>query len=136
MFSLKTTTLCHSVRSLRSPVFLSFQESEVARVKLTTRSPELSWLTFGSLPRLPIRMTLLTLPAMMLSLQTPCARCPRYDPRPAPKARLVRRASFDAPKARLARRASFDAPKARLVRRASFDAPKARLVRRASFDAL
>jgi len=28
--------LCHSVRSLRSPVFLSFQESVVARVKLTT----------------------------------------------------------------------------------------------------
>src|SRR5215213_7614558 len=63
-FSLKITTLCHSVRSLRSPEALSFQFSEVAILKLTTGSPELSRRTSGSLPRLPTRMTLFTLPAM------------------------------------------------------------------------
>src|SRR5579871_3829537 len=60
--------LCHSVFSLRSPEFLSRQVSEVARVKLTTGSPELSRRTSGSLPRFPTRMTLLTLPAMVHSL--------------------------------------------------------------------
>src|SRR3712207_4029385 len=67
------TTLCHSVFSLRSPVALSFQLSEVAMRRLTTGSPELSRRVSGSLPRLPTRMTLLTLPAMGASPVSP--RC-------------------------------------------------------------
>ena len=39
MFSLKITMLCHSVFSLRSPVALSRQFSDVASEKLTTFSP-------------------------------------------------------------------------------------------------
>src|SRR5918994_3750759 len=62
--SLKITTLCHSVFSLRSPEFLSRQLSEVATRMLTTGSPEFSRRISGSAPRLPTRMTLLTLPAM------------------------------------------------------------------------
>src|SRR5580692_7519440 len=65
-FSLKMTTRCHSVFSLRSPVVLSFQDSEVARRRFATGRP--SWVRriSGSAPRLPIKITLLTLPAMTL----------------------------------------------------------------------
>src|ERR1700689_3684769 len=57
------TTRCHSVRSLRSPDILSFQLSEVATDRLQTLPPLCMERTSGSLPRLPMRMTLLTLPA-------------------------------------------------------------------------
>ncbi len=58
------TTRCHSVRSLRSPLVLSRQESVVATLRLAIGRP--SWVRriSGSAPRLPTRMTLLTLPAM------------------------------------------------------------------------
>src|SRR5665213_1068128 len=62
--SLNTTTRCHSVRSLRSPLVLSFQLSEVATDILATRVPSLVERISGSRPRLPIRITLLTLPAI------------------------------------------------------------------------
>src|ERR1041385_5535343 len=64
MRSLNTTTRCHSVRSRRSPLLLSRQLSEVASDRLATRVP--SWVEriSGSRPRLPTRMTLLTLPAI------------------------------------------------------------------------
>src|SRR4051794_39949746 len=65
MPSLKMTTLCHSVFSLRSPEFLSRQLSDVAMRMLTTGSPEFRRRISGSAPRLPTRMTLLTLPAMI-----------------------------------------------------------------------
>src|SRR3954451_22226522 len=62
--SLKITTRCHSVFSLRSPLFLSHQVSEVAMLKFAIGRP--SWVRriSGSLPRFPTRMTLLTLPAI------------------------------------------------------------------------
>src|SRR6516165_3387502 len=64
----QSTTLCHSVRSCHSPL-LSLYRSLVARVSLATGVPCGVYLTSGSLPRLPIRITLLTLfPAMMLLL--------------------------------------------------------------------
>src|SRR3954451_15731273 len=65
--SLKITTRCHSVFSLRSPVALSRHVSEVATRRLTIGRP--SWVrrTSGSAPRLPTKITLLTLPAMTLS---------------------------------------------------------------------
>src|SRR5690349_13999812 len=63
-WSLKITTLCHSVFSLRSPEFLSRQVSDVATRILTTGSPEFSRRISGSAPRLPTKMTLLTLPAI------------------------------------------------------------------------
>jgi hypothetical protein len=47
---------------LRSPVFLSFQFSDVAMRRLAMRPAVLEALHFRILPRLPIRMTLLTLP--------------------------------------------------------------------------
>src|ERR1700751_5366785 len=58
------TTRCHSVFSLRSPVALSRQVSEVATLRLAIGRP--SWVRriSGSLPRLPTRMTLFTLPAI------------------------------------------------------------------------
>src|SRR6185295_10005500 len=52
--------LCHSVCSWRWP-FLSFQRRLVARVKLATGCPEGVDRTSGSRPRLPIRITLLTI---------------------------------------------------------------------------
>src|SRR5471030_2523234 len=63
--SLNTTTRCHSVFSLRSPVVLSRQLSDVAMLRLAIGRP--SWVRriSGSLPRLPIRITLFTLPAMI-----------------------------------------------------------------------
>ena len=83
-FSLKITTLCHSVRSLRSPLALSRQLSVVARRRLTTGSPELSRRTSGSRPRLPTRMTLLTEPDIAtpfpsLQTETP-GTCPSLCP--------------------------------------------------------
>src|SRR5580704_10880664 len=68
MLSLKITTRCHSVFSLRSPEALSRQVSEVATVRLATRSPELRVRISGSLPRFPTKITLLTLPAIGLLL--------------------------------------------------------------------
>src|SRR5690349_18772973 len=65
--SLKMTTRCHSVFSLRSPVALSRQLSEVATLKLTIGLPSCVRRTSGSLPRLPTRITLFTLPALTLS---------------------------------------------------------------------
>src|SRR6478735_9223860 len=58
------TTRCHSVFSLRSPVALSRQFSEVATLRLAIGRP--SWVRriSGSLPRFPTRITLFTLPAI------------------------------------------------------------------------
>src|SRR6478735_1615969 len=58
------TTRCHSVFSLRSPVALSRQVSEVATLRLAIGRP--SWVRriSGSLPRFPTRITLFTLPAI------------------------------------------------------------------------
>src|SRR5256886_15596912 len=74
--SLKITTRCHSVFSLRSPVALSRQLSEVATLRLAIGRP--SWVRriSGSLPRFPTRITLLTLPAIALRscCSTPPAR--------------------------------------------------------------
>src|SRR3954467_9488978 len=63
--SLKITTRCHSVFSLRSPLVLSRQVSEVAMLRFAIGRP--SWVRriSGSLPRFPTRMTLLTLPAIV-----------------------------------------------------------------------
>src|SRR6201992_835957 len=60
----KITTRCHSVFSLRSPVALSRQVSEVAMLRLAIGRP--SWVRriSGSLPRFPTRITLFTLPAI------------------------------------------------------------------------
>src|SRR6201992_1920093 len=65
--SLKITTRCHSVFSLRSPVALSRQFSDVAMDRLAIGRP--SWVRriSGSLPRFPTRITLFTLPAIALS---------------------------------------------------------------------
>src|SRR5690606_29112590 len=63
---LKNTTRCHSVRSCICPLCLSFQLSDVARVTLVTAPPLGIKRVSGSLPRLPIRMTLLTPRAMCL----------------------------------------------------------------------
>jgi hypothetical protein len=54
-------TLCHSVRSLRSPVWRSFHASDVAMRRFAMRPPFWKDFTSGSAPRLPIRITLLTL---------------------------------------------------------------------------
>src|SRR6266850_141058 len=62
------TTRCHSVRSCFRPA-LSVQASLVATVKFATACPLGVYRTSGSRPRLPTRMTLLTLPAMLASLQ-------------------------------------------------------------------
>src|SRR5579872_1446492 len=62
-----STTLCHSVRSCHSP-FLSLYRSLVAKVSFATGVPLGVYLTSGSLPRFPIKITLLTLlPAMIAS---------------------------------------------------------------------
>src|SRR2546423_6097516 len=62
--SLKITPRCHSVFSLRSPVALSRQLSDVARLRLAIGRP--SWVRriSGSLPRFPTKITLFTLPAI------------------------------------------------------------------------
>src|SRR5580658_8425227 len=60
----QSTTLCHSVRSCHWPS-LPLKRSLVARVIFATGVPCGVYFTSGSLPRFPIRMTLLTLlPAM------------------------------------------------------------------------
>src|SRR5262245_8152001 len=64
------TTRCHSVRSLRSPVALSRQFSDVAILRFTMAFPSWVWRTSGSFPKLPTRITLLTEPAI-LSLHFP-----------------------------------------------------------------
>src|SRR5271154_4003427 len=71
------TSRCHSVFSLRSPVALSFQDSEVASRRLAIGRP--SWVRriSGSAPRLPTKITLLTLPAISLSLRR---HCPLHHP--------------------------------------------------------
>src|ERR1700751_5039440 len=63
------TTRCHSVFSLRSPVALSRQVSDVAILRLAIGLP--SWVRriSGSLPRFPTKITLFTLPAIA-ALQT------------------------------------------------------------------
>src|SRR6195256_5178430 len=60
----KMTTRCHSVFSLRSPVPLSRQVSEVATLRLATGRPSCIRRISGSLPRFPTRITLFTLPAI------------------------------------------------------------------------
>src|SRR5437879_5473078 len=62
--SLKITTRCHSVFSLRSPVVLSRQVSEVATLRLAIGRPSCVRRISGSLPRFPTRITLFTLPAI------------------------------------------------------------------------
>src|SRR5471030_2717136 len=62
--SLKITTRCHSVFSLRSPVALSRQVSDVAMLKLAIGRPSCVRRISGSLPRFPTRITLFTLPAI------------------------------------------------------------------------
>src|SRR5450631_2142498 len=62
--SLKITTRCHSVFSLRSPVALSRQLSDVATLRLAIGRPSCVRRISGSLPRLPTRITLFTLPAI------------------------------------------------------------------------
>src|SRR3982751_2579475 len=77
-FSLKITTLCHSVRSRGSPDWRSFQRSEVAIRRLTIFWLLWLWRTWGPPPRLPPRITLFTLPAI------PCPPPPREaSPDPA-----------------------------------------------------
>src|SRR5205085_9416751 len=56
----KATRLCHSVRSCHWPS-LSLKRSLVARENFATAMPLGVYFTSGSLPRLPIRITLLTL---------------------------------------------------------------------------
>src|SRR5258705_9189587 len=66
-----STTLCHSVRSCHSPL-LSLKRSFVAKAILATGVPLGVYLTSGSLPRLPIRITLFTLlPAMSAAPSAP-----------------------------------------------------------------
>src|SRR4051812_17944882 len=60
----KITTRCHSVFSLRSPVPLSRQVSEVAMLRLAIGRPSCVRRISGSLPRFPTRITLFTLPAI------------------------------------------------------------------------
>src|SRR3954467_3629132 len=60
----KITTRCHSVFSLRSPVPLSRQVSDVAMLRLAIGRPSCVRRISGSLPRLPTRITLFTLPAI------------------------------------------------------------------------
>src|SRR6201988_2439435 len=62
--SLKITTRCHSVFSLRSPVALSRQLSDVATLRLAIGRPSSVRRISGSLPRLPTSITLFTLPAI------------------------------------------------------------------------
>src|SRR6476469_4892424 len=65
--SLKMTTECHSVFSLRSPVVVSRQLSDVAMRRLAMGRPSCVRRISGSLPTLPTRITLLTEPAMLAS---------------------------------------------------------------------
>src|ERR1700693_5981194 len=68
----QSTTLCHSVRSCHSPP-LSLNRSLVARVSFATGVPLGVYFTSGSLPRFPIRITLLTLLGMSAAPSAPCS---------------------------------------------------------------
>src|SRR3954465_13659154 len=83
--SLKITTRCHSVFSLRSPVALSRQLSEVATLRLAIGRP--SWVRriSGSLPRFPTKITLFTLPAIT-ALHARITGQPELLDRPKPAA--------------------------------------------------
>src|SRR5450432_4939076 len=63
----QATMLCHSVRSCHSPP-LSLNLSLVAGLNLTTGTPEGVYLISGSVPRFPIRITLLMLFAIFFFL--------------------------------------------------------------------
>src|SRR5450755_4964918 len=68
----QSTTLCHSVRSCHSPD-LSLKRSLVANVIFATAVPLGVYLISGSLPRLPMSVTLLRLlPAMSSAPSAPC----------------------------------------------------------------
>src|SRR5205807_7405790 len=77
----QATMLCHSVRSCHSPP-LSLKRSLVARLNLATAVPLGVYLTSGSLPRLPTRITLLTLFAMkrlfLLLFSPPVVACVKF----------------------------------------------------------
>src|ERR1700704_5851407 len=90
--SLKITTRCHSVFSLRSPVALSRQLSDVATLRFTTGLPFCMRRTSGSLPRLPTRMTLLTEPAITNSPS------PLVRNHPTPSRSVLRGASGSCPR--------------------------------------
>src|SRR5450755_88240 len=70
----KATRLCHSVLSCQLPS-LSLKRSLVASVKRAIAMPLGVYFTSGSLPRLPRRMTLLTLFAMRNSSCLRCGMC-------------------------------------------------------------
>src|SRR5262249_28845109 len=89
--SLKITTRCHSVFSRRSPVALSRQVSEVATLKLAIGRPSCVRLISGSLPRLPTRITLFTLPAMTLSCSLPASVLCTLIPSPGLRRRFLLR---------------------------------------------
>ena len=74
----KIATECHSVRSRRSPVLRSFHVSDVAMRRLHTLPPFWKVRTSGSRPRLPIRITLFTEPAMKPSFRIPRCRLSGY----------------------------------------------------------
>ncbi|MNL33151.1 hypothetical protein D3C87_1550450 [compost metagenome] len=62
------TTECHSVFDLRSPLLRSRQLSVVAMRRFAIGLPSWVLRISGSAPRLPMRMTLLTLPAIVFAL--------------------------------------------------------------------
>src|SRR5689334_4220088 len=63
--------LCHSVRSCHSPP-LSLKRSLVARLNFATGTPLGVYLTSGSFPRFPTRITLLTLFAIERTFLQEC----------------------------------------------------------------
>src|SRR5882724_10084818 len=74
--------LCHSARSCHSPA-LSLKRSLVARLNFATGTPLGVYLTSGSLPRFPTRITLFTLFGIiclhgteMSVASTPTLSCP------------------------------------------------------------
>src|SRR6185295_14719750 len=75
----QTTIWCHSVCSWRWPL-LSFQRRLVARVKLATGCPEGVDRTSGSRPRLPIRITLLTIVPFSSGLESVTVSQPSRRP--------------------------------------------------------
>src|SRR5579859_6921787 len=71
MRSLNTATRNHSVRSLRSPLFLSFHFSVTATRRFATFSPDWSERISGSAPKCPIIWTFLSItrpPALLCFL--------------------------------------------------------------------
>src|SRR3981189_2538366 len=85
--SLKITTRCHSVFSLRSPVALSRQLSEVATLRLAIGRP--SWVRriSGSFPRFPTRITLFMLPPITALRHRNHCTWDQLEPRPTLYAR-------------------------------------------------